>query len=322
MKLSALVGAAGGVLGKRFLLVSYLPTMGCALFLLVLLWAGVPGAALDFDRTWQTAATLGVGEILGLWLVVTLVAVVTHPLQLRLVRLLEGEWPTLLSPLRRLAVHHQESLRRRLGDRMVAIGDPPSPAEVNRVGAAYARWSTLYPPAELTASPTALGNSLAAMEYYAGFSHGLDVVVTWPRLYPLIEGASKEAVDTHRDALDAACRFSVTAAVTAMTAVGLLWQSGWWLLLPLIPAALSRLSYRGAVQAAMAYGASIDAAIDTYRFALYDKLCLPRPKTPHEERALNDTLCTHWRQRVPLPDALAYSHPQPESRPETATGSV
>ncbi|MGW3461755.1 hypothetical protein ACWDE9_20110 [Streptomyces olivaceoviridis] len=316
------MGAAGGVLGKRFLLVSYLPTIGCALFLLVLLWAGAPGSAPDFDRAWETAAKLGVGEILGLWLVVTLVAVVSHPLQLRLVRLLEGEWPTLLTPLRRLAVHRQESLRRRLGSRMVAVGDPPSPAEVNRAGAVYARWSTLYPPAELTPAPTSLGNTLAAMEHYAGFSHGLDVVVTWPRLYPLIEGMHKEAVDTHRDAMDAACRFSVMAAVTAVTAAGLLWQSGWWLLLALMPAVLSRLSYRGAVQAAMAYGASIDAAIDTHRFTLYDKLCLPRPTTPREERALNDTLCAHWRQRVPLPDALVYSHPQSEATPDTATGAV
>ncbi|HEY9330994.1 MAG TPA: hypothetical protein VIS09_22600 [Streptomyces sp.] len=321
MKLSALVGAAGGVLGTRFVLVSYLPTVGCALFLLVLLWAGAPGAAPDFDQAWHTAADLGVGEILGLWFLVTLVAVVSHPLQLRLVRLLEGEWPALLAPVRRLATHCQECRRRKLVGRLVAAGDPPSPVEVNRAGAAYARWSATYAPTELAAEPTALGNCLAAMEYYAGMRHGLDAVVTWPRLYPLVEGAAKENLDTQRDVLDAACRFSVTAAVASVTAAGLLWQSGWWLLIALVPAALSRLSYRGAVQAAIAYGISIDAAIDTYRFALYDQLRLPRPTNPHEERSLNDMLCTHWRQRILLPDTLEYSHPQPDPPPGMVAGS-
>ncbi|GAA0271500.1 hypothetical protein GCM10010302_06360 [Streptomyces polychromogenes] len=69
------------------------------------------------------------------------------------------------------------------------------------------------------------------------------------------------------------------------------------------------MSYLGAVQAAVGYGAALDAAIDTNRFALYEQVRLPLPENPEAERALALLLCTHWRQRVPLPGPLEYLHP-------------
>ncbi|MFZ3467575.1 hypothetical protein ACODT3_39530 [Streptomyces sp. 4.24] len=309
MKLSSLLGPAGGVLGKRFLLVSYLPTTGCAVFLVVLVWAGAPGSGPDFSRAWQTAGQLGAGELLLLWLAITLVAVAAHPLQLRLVRLLEGDWPRILGPLRRLSVLRQRTVRTRLQAAAIAAGDPPSPAEENRAGLAWSESVTRFPPPSLEVASTALGNALAAMEYYVGSAHGLDVVVTWPRLHPLVQGAAKEAVDSFRDALDAAARLAVTAGLTSLVTVWLLWEADWWPALALAPALLARMSYLGAVQAAVGYGAALDAAIDTNRFALYEQLRLPLPENPEAERALALLLCTHWRQRVALPDPLAYLHP-------------
>ncbi|WP_157856460.1 MULTISPECIES: hypothetical protein [Streptomyces] len=320
VKVSSLLGPAGGVLGSRFLLVSYLPTLSCGFFLLVLAWAGAPRAgAPDFGRAWDTIAQLGVGELLLLWLALTLVAIVAHPFQLRLVRVLEGDWPAILARIRVRAVRRQESRRQEAERRTASLS--PSPAEMNRAGAAWTELTTRFPPNELPAAPTALGNTLAAMESYAGSTHRLDVVVAWPRLYPLVDGGAKESVDTYRDAMDAASRLAVTASLTAVAAAALLWHSGWWLLLAAAPAFLARLSYRAAVHSAAAYGAAVDAAIDTYRFALYDKLCLARPATPGAERDLNALLCTHWRQRVPLPADLPYTHSPAASEPTPESAS-
>src|SRR5690348_14575077 len=102
------VAGIGAPLGGRFQLVSYLPTYAATVFLLLLVWAGAPGQPLRFDRAWRTAAGLGLGEVVVVALVVTLVALLLHPLQLRTVRLLEGDWPRLAAPLARLARHRQE----------------------------------------------------------------------------------------------------------------------------------------------------------------------------------------------------------------------
>ncbi|HKS99393.1 MAG TPA: hypothetical protein VJT31_07670, partial [Rugosimonospora sp.] len=107
MNASDLADAAAPT-GSRFQLVSYLPTYAATVFLLLLVWAGAPGRALRFTRAWHTAAGLGLGEVVLIALVVTLVAVLSHPLQLRTVRLLEGDWPRPAQPLTRAARHRQQ----------------------------------------------------------------------------------------------------------------------------------------------------------------------------------------------------------------------
>ncbi|MEU8515093.1 hypothetical protein AB0C76_26405 [Kitasatospora sp. NPDC048722] len=301
MNLSALLGPVGGIAGSRFLTVSYLPTVGCSAFLLVLTWAGAPGGRPDFHRAWTTAAGLGVGELLLLWLAVTLLALALHPLQLRLVRLLEGEWPGLPDRLRRRAVARQEARRTTLArQRTIVSADPPDQATANRAGIAGTLLSTRFPPDGLPAAPTRLGNVLAAVEHRAGATYELDAVVVWPRLYPLLDTATKDVVDTNRDALDGAARLAVTAALTALASAALLGRAGWWLLLALAPAGLARVAYLAAVESAAAYGTALEAAIELHRFALYERLGLPRPPDLDAERAANAALCTLWRQgRIP-----------------------
>ena len=43
---------------------------------------------------------------------------------------------------------------------------------------------------------TGLGNALAAMEDSAGAAYGLDAVVAWPRLYPLLGDKVRAVVAT------------------------------------------------------------------------------------------------------------------------------
>jgi hypothetical protein len=302
MKLEDL--ARPGLGGARFLLVDYLPTYAAGMAALVLVWAGAPGP-LDFARAWRTAGGLGAGELVLLALAMTLLAVVCSPLQLALVRFLEGQWPSL-----RLAAFsrgRQERRRTRLAAREELPQADPTEAEVQAAGQAGTQLRRSFPPGDLL-RPTALGNVLAATESDAGGPYGIDAVVVWPRLYPLLPDRTKLIVDDRRDTMDAAARLAVTLSVTTVITVGLLAASGWWVLLALIPLALARLSYVGAVHGAVAYGESVRAAIDLHRFALLDALSLPRPTDTVAEHRLNNQLGDLWRQGVPMPQT-PYTHP-------------
>ncbi|QJS99438.1 hypothetical protein G9272_03225 [Streptomyces asoensis] len=300
----------------RFFSVAYLPTYAATVFVLLLVWAGAPGADVSLRRAWRTATAVGAGQ--AVWIVVgtTVVAVVFQPFQLAVVRLLEGGWPEALGagPLRAL----QRRRRARLAARAELAGPAgePSPAQVQRAGAAAAVLRRRYPLPDHLVRPTALGNVLAALRDTAGRDHGWDAAVAWPRLYPVLGERARAVVDDGRDSLDAAARLCVTTAVTALVSTVLLLRSGWWVLLALAPAAVALLAYHGAVQAALTYGDAVRAAFELHRFDLLQALHLPLPDSLQEERSLAEALCLHWRQGLPPPPR--YVHPV-DSPPPTGT---
>jgi hypothetical protein len=236
---------------------------------------------------------------------ITLLAVLGTPLQLALVRVLEGQW--LSARLARLSRRGQERRRKRLADAEELPEGEVGEAELQAAGAAGARLRRLFPEPELL-RPTLLGNVLAATESRAGEPYGLDAVVAWPRLYPLLGEGVKAVVDDRRAIMDAAARLSVTMAATGVIAAGLLARSGWWVLLALAPLVIARVAYVGAVHAAVAYGESVRVAIDLHRFALIDVLRLPRPSDPDDERRRNAELSDLWRQGLPM-SPEPYRHP-------------
>jgi hypothetical protein len=283
--------------GKRFFLVDYLPTYAAALLLATLVWAGAPGP-LEAGRAWRTAADLGIGELVLATLALTLVAVLLHPFQLGLVRLLEGEWPEFLAPVTHWSRRRQAAALRRLAeieklpdDSEAAVSD----ARVQEAGRAGAQRRVRFPTEELC-RPTAVGNVLAATEARAGSAYGFDAVVAWPRLYPVLGTQMRAIVDDRRDTLDVAARLTVTMLMTGLIAAALLAFSGWSLLLALIPLALSWIASRATMQAAMAYGEAVDVAFDLHRFDLLSALRLPLPVDDESERLANAKLCDSWRQ--------------------------
>ncbi|WP_411102906.1 hypothetical protein [Streptomyces sp. cmx-4-9] len=291
----------------RFFSVAYLPTYAAALFVLLLVWAGAPGADLSPRRAWHTAGGIGAGQAVWIALGTTLVALVFQPFQLALVRLLEG------GPSEASAAGPGRALQRRRKARLAARAEPAglphdaSPERVQRAGAAAARLRQRYPLPDHLLRPTALGNVLAALRDTAGREYGWDAAVAWPRLYPVLGDQARAVVDDCRDSLDGAARMCVTGAATALVSGVLLLRSGWWLLLAAVPAAVAVLAYHGAVQAALGYGDAVRAAIELHRFDLLEALHLPLPDSLGEERALAHELCLHWRQGVPPP--TRYEHP-------------
>jgi hypothetical protein len=305
MDLSSVSGPLDGLKSGRFFLVSYLPTYAASLFVLVLVWAGAPvwlhhGHHLLFNRAWHTASRLGVGEIVMLTVVVTLIAVLFVPLQLAMMRVLEGGWPDALGAglARRFQLWRKGRLAR--AAELPQVRERLTDAVMQQAGTAGARLRRRFPLPDHLVRPTALGNALSAMEDTAGRDYGLDAVVVWPRLYAVLGDKIRAVVDDRRDVLDSAGRMAVTAATTALTTLVLLWGSGWWLALALVPAVIGAVAYAGAVAAAVAYGEAVRSSFDLHRFDLLTTLKLALPRTRDQERELNQALCDMWRQGVPM----------------------
>lgn len=305
--------SAADVFAGRFLLVSYLPTLALSLFVLALVTAGAPGEHLDFGRAWHEAASLGAGELTLLVLAVTLAALVFHPLQLPLVRLMEGYWPAALGRVGARGVRRQMQLRDRLDAQANDLHESMTDAEIQAAGAAGALLRRRFPPADRLL-PTALGNALAATEHRAGAGYGWDAVLAWPRLYPVLGATVRAVVDDRRNAVDVTVRLAATSFTAGVAAAVLLGRSGWWLLLALAPLALSWLCYRQSVGAALRYGEAVESAFDLHRFDLLRALHLPLPASRAQEQVQAREVCAYWRQGLPV--AFAYDH---GARDRTAT---
>src|SRR4051812_34759868 len=92
MTFDSLVGGSFKTFGTRFSLVGLLPSGLLCLFVLALIWSGAPERAPEFERVAQLVADLRPMETAGLAASILLLALVLQPLQLPMVRILEGYW--------------------------------------------------------------------------------------------------------------------------------------------------------------------------------------------------------------------------------------
>jgi hypothetical protein len=129
----------------------------------------------------------------------------------------------------------------------------------------------------------ALGNRLRAMERRAGAGYGMDAVTSFPRLYLVLPPAATVALNDLRNQLDASVRFSAMSALTCLVTVGLLYQHGLWLLIPVGAALLCVASYRASLVAAGNYGELVAAAFNVYHLKILDETGVRRP--PDSEHA-------------------------------------
>ena len=256
---------------------------------------------------------LSTTEVLLGFLALLGVAILSQPLQLPLVRLMEGYWPRgadALAQARRDA-HRKRRAQLEAAQLLTAErADSESDREGEREARAQAAWRLrkLYPPDPLV-MPTALGNALRAAEDRAGRRYGLDTIAVWPRLYPLLSDRVLGIVDDERTQLDMAVRFSAVLVLAALASLGLLITQGWLLLVSAAVAVLAWLSYKGAVGAAVAYGEGLETAFDLHRFDLLRALHLPLPASADEERALNAQVTAFLLQGQRFP--FAYEHSDP-----------
>jgi hypothetical protein len=274
-------------LGVRFTLVGVLPMALLALFVLALVWSGAPADAPDVDRILDEARDLDAWSGALLFLALVVAALLAQPLQLALVRGLEGYWAGTPAGAR-LSAPGRALQERRLARLEARLSEPV--ATIDEAHALDLRRTRYFPERPEHLLPTRLGNVLRAGEERAGAPYGLDAVAVWPRLYPLLPDGTRLLVDDLRDGLDLGARLCVTFVAAAVVAFALLAQHGWWLLVPVACALLAWLAYRGAIASALAYGEGISTAIDLHRFELHKALHLALPATRAAELVVNGQL--------------------------------
>jgi hypothetical protein len=298
--LDSLIGL-GKDLGLRFNLVGLFPSAALAVFVVALVWGGAPEEAPSFDRFLEQAESMEAWEGALLFFGLLAVSLLAEPLQLSLVRLLEGYWSgsRVGRPIAALGVWWHGRCRRKLERLQMSFGtEVISPATDARMREAAAQLQQLYPP-EPFVMPTKLGNVLRSAEIRAGRRYGLDAIAAWPRLYPLLSEKVAAIVDDQRNQLDIAARFCVVLLTAALVYFALLATHAWWLVLPAALLVLAYLSYRAAVAAAVGYGKAIEVAFDLHRFDMLAALHLPLPADSESERASNEVLSQFLRDGLP-----------------------
>jgi ABC-type multidrug transport system fused ATPase/permease subunit len=300
---------SGGVkeLGLRFNLIGLLPTAALVLFVVALIGTGGASGAPDLSKL---PAELSATRIIQLLLLVLIVSLVAHPLQLSLVRILEGyawETSTLGDALSAIGV---ELHRRRLEQlQNLAYRTARTPEARRQRQGALERARAYYPEHPNHLLPTRLGNALRAAEDRAGQRYGLDTNAMMPRLYPFLSTTLTEALTGQRNQLDVAVRLcTVLVLGTGISAV-LLLGDDWWMTVPLATGLLAWIAYRAAVQAAVSYGRLLYVAFDLHRFDMLRGLHYRLPDRD-SELTFNQALSRFLRGDIRnLPAEFPYEHP-------------
>ncbi|MER5916354.1 hypothetical protein ABT124_39650 [Streptomyces sp. NPDC001982] len=304
------LGSAERILGSRFLLAVLMPVLlaaGASGGVALAATGSTPGDAL---RAWQQYSASG-QLLAALWIALGLVgaAYLLALFHLPFLRLLEGYWPE-TALLRGLRERRTERHRRTAEAHWQQIAELHTAERHIRASALATQLSTRYPPRPRLADgclPTALGNRLRAAEFYPLERYGIDAVVIWPRLLPLLSPEATARVTAARTALDV----TVTLLGLAM-AFGTVWPlalllaggSGTLAALTLLAWPLAWGAYRASLEAATAYGQEIAVVFDLHRHELPRHLELAAVTEPAEERRMWDDLAQFYLRNLPLPSGL------------------
>jgi hypothetical protein len=310
MKLDSLLGISAKDFGFRFNLVGLLPTVLLMLFWLCLAWSGSPATAPQLGQILERAEELSASQWLILGFGALVVSAVLQPFQVTYLRLLEGYWGSsqLAMLLSRVGVASQ-----RRGRQILLASSQTDKIDQNAITqqeyermnvAAYHLYHN-YPGNEARLLPTALGNVLRSAEARPFENYGLDALVTWPILMPIISSDLKATLADQRNQLDLAARMGFTFMLCTALGIIYLYRWGWWIIIPLGTLGLSYLSYRAAITTAIGFGDSIQAAYHLHRFDMLAALHLPLPADRAAEICSNQQLSNFLKDSR---EHLIYQH--------------
>lgn len=280
--ISGVVSGTAKDLGRRLRIVSILPATSFAVITVALILAGAPGSAPSWEQLRSVWNDIGFGGLALLGLAITALSIAFQPFEISIIRLLEGYWPVkgIFNRLTDDAVWIQ---RRRWWGLCHADATGASSREAQAAGPALAR----FPKEEHALLPTALGNTLRAMERRAGSAYAMEAVQSFPRLYYALPSHAVALLTDLRDQLDASVRFCVLSLLTSGATLVLLVWHGWWLLVPGSLVLVAYLSYRACLVAANNYGVAVEAAFDVYHLRLLDEMGIKRPSNTEHARSLH-----------------------------------
>jgi hypothetical protein len=160
-------------------------------------------------------------------------------------------------------------------------------------------WAHWHPVKSKDLLPTELGNILRARERSPERKYGLDAVICWPRLWPLLHENMRTDLANARSSLDHLVELWFCGLLFLLWTF---WTS--WIAL-IIGSLWMIVTYVMARQAAMAYGDLLETAFDLQRLSLYDAIGWPRPTNSEEEKILG-TQMTEFLWRGTLPESFTY----------------
>ena len=330
---SVFVEKLGGYFDRRWMLASFFPSLafwgGNLLFALAVI--GLDNAIV----LWKSLGVdlqLVVSFIALAWVV--FFAVLLSNFDLALIRLFEGYWEArLIAPLAAFKrTRHQTRWRELRAAALQAAKaaqqmekENPNRDEDSRERIAeqrekemsLSRERFLFYPSEVSAvMPTRLGNILRASEMYASNRYGMDSVGLWTRLAPLLPKEFGDSVADARTALDLDVNINALAILLGLAwGVYFIYRQWWvWLVFVGLVLLLGWLAYGNALHAARAYGETIKAAFDLYRWNLLDALHLPHPTSTEQEPALWEKVSAFVFRGYPLNMDFVSKPPEPERR--------
>jgi len=300
------LGSAERLLGSRFLIAVLLPVLlatGTSGLVALSATGHTPGDAL---RAWQHYSASG-QLMAALWILLGLVgaAYVLALFHLPLMRILEGYWPQsgALRSVCRRSIERQRAKAEAGWNQVRSLNEQ---TEQTRSSALAAQLLTNYPPPPRLAQgclPTALGNRLRAAEYYPLERYGIDAVVIWPRLRPLLPPEMSNRINAARTTLDTTVSLlGLSAAFGTIWPIVLLAKGGHNALaaLCLVAWPITWAAHRAVLQAAGAYGQEMRVVFDLYRHALLHHLELGIPREATAERCLWDGLAQFYLRNMPF----------------------
>jgi hypothetical protein len=184
-------------------------------------------------------------------------------------------------PLRELAERDRRRARLRRGADRARRVRSAYPTEIR----ADAQQTGRDPHGELM--PTSLGNMLLRAERLSGDRYGLDMMRVYPRIYPFVAPRLESAVTQQLSLIAATASLAVSLGLTTVATVPLILRWDVWSLLPLAPAILTALAYRGAVAAAAFHGTLLSAVFDVHRFDLVKAFHYELPESAEDLTTLN-----------------------------------
>jgi len=137
--------------------------------------------------------------------------------------------------------------------------------------------------------PTALGNAFAVIEEYPYERYGMDGMLFWPRLRPLVDEQYASVLVNTKMVLDLLLNLSLLALVFGLEAVFASVKGGLDLTVMgagLAAWCLSYVCYRGAVTTVYSLGDTIALCFDFFRGRLLEKFGLSQPTSLEEEQAM------------------------------------
>jgi hypothetical protein len=236
-----------------------------------------------------------VAILLGLWWIVLTDKLVDW-LTLPTLRVFEGYWPWVFKNLSYFCSKYVAKIiqtKQNKRNELASHFEKLTRGEYDQYVGLDTDLATL-PKKSFRVMPTLLGNILRSAEEYPYIRYGLEIHVTWPRIWLLLPDAAQKELSQARQSLNDNARLMIWAiALSFWAAVSIgIWgfsfqissllQAIWPILLSVIACFYA---YHRMVDAAGVYGELIRAAYDNYRFILYQSLHWKLPSSTDSEEA-------------------------------------